>query len=151
MWKCTTKMCSWAYTQRLIFWVLERTLKGSFFGSLSVRSKGHFLGLSQGDLLFQFVTTRGLNVTICSSNSVPVWSQDENNASLSQGNLLFQFVTTWGLNVTLYGSHSVPVWSQNENNASLSQGNLLFQFVTTRVSRYYSEYTHGYKIRLDLH
>ena len=60
-------MCPWAYAQRVIFWVLERTLKqrlsvrsnsdwayahtaiertlkGSFFGSLSVRSKGHFLG-----------------------------------------------------------------------------------------------------------
>ena len=35
----------WAYTQRVIFWVLEHTLKGSFFGSLSVRSKGHFWGL----------------------------------------------------------------------------------------------------------
>ena len=27
MWKCTTKMCPWAYTQRVIFWVLECTLK----------------------------------------------------------------------------------------------------------------------------
>ena len=25
------------------FWVLERSLKGSFFGSYSMRSKGHFL------------------------------------------------------------------------------------------------------------
>ena len=52
-------MCPWAYAQRVIFWVLEHTLKGSFFGSLSKLLKGHFLGLSQGDLLLQFVTTMG--------------------------------------------------------------------------------------------
>ena len=44
MWKCSTIMCPWACAQRVIFLVLEHTLKGSFFGSLSRRSKGHLMG-----------------------------------------------------------------------------------------------------------
>ena len=36
----------WAYAQRVIFWILEHTLKGSFFGTLSIHSKGPFLGPS---------------------------------------------------------------------------------------------------------
>ena len=40
--KWTTKMCPWA--QKVIFWVLECTLKGSFFGPLSICSKVHLLG-----------------------------------------------------------------------------------------------------------
>ena len=38
--KCTTKMCPWAYVQRVIFWVLERMLKQR----LSICSKGNIFG-----------------------------------------------------------------------------------------------------------